>query len=70
MKLMIKYLKGWSFMRLFRLLMGVMILWQGVEAKMWYIAVLGALFIVLAGFKLASCGGNSCSMPTRKIRKY
>ena len=56
-------------MRLFRLLMGVMILVQGLDAKMWYIAVLGALFIVLAAFNLASCQGNSCSMPRGKIRK-
>lgn len=69
MDFLVQYIKGWNFMRLFRLLMGVMILGQGLDARMWYIAVLGALFIVLAVFNLASCGGNSCSMPSRKIRK-
>lgn len=38
------YLAQWNIMRLLRLIMGIIIIVQGVKAEMWLIVALGILF--------------------------
>ncbi len=59
-------LSNWNFMRAFRLILGVIIIVQGFEAKEWMYALAG---IVLTGMALANigcCGVGGCQVPNRK----
>lgn len=63
------YFSNWSFMRVFRLVLGIIILAQGIDANQWLIIAMGAIFTLLA-LTNSGCGMNgSCAIPPSR-KKY
>lgn len=53
-------------MRALRLILGVIILVQGFEAKEWMYAFAGILLAGMAIANIGCCGVGGCNMPIRK----
>ncbi len=58
-----QYLRGWNFMRLFRLVMGVIIIMQGWDAGYWWIVGIGAVFAALPLLNVNTCNAPICRTP-------
>lgn len=63
------YLKNWNFMRLFRLVLGVLIIMQGVHTGQWVFILLGCLFSLMPLLNIGCCTTSGCSTPTSKTNK-
>lgn len=64
-----EYIKKWNFMRFLRLVLGVIIVVQGVQHGEWLFVVLGAMFSILALLNLSTCGiNNSCASKYNKFK--
>jgi hypothetical protein len=59
-------LSNWNFMRALRLLLGIIILVQGLQAKEWMYAFAGVLLSGMAIANIGCCGVGGCQVPTRK----
>lgn len=60
------YWMGWNFMRAIRLILGVVVVGQGIHAGDYLIAGLGALFAGTALFNIGCCATTgACSTYTR-----
>ena len=55
-----KYLRSWNFIRLFRLVIGLVIIAQGVQVQEWFVVGLGILFTLLPLFNISTCGVGGC----------
>lgn len=66
---MIEYFSKWNLSRIFRLLMGSIIVMQGIEARQWLMVGLGGIFSLMAVFNIAMCINNSCAVPASSIKK-
>ncbi|MCO6495141.1 MAG: hypothetical protein J5I91_05610 [Bacteroidetes bacterium] len=53
-------LKGWNLMRVLYLVMGILIIIQGVETKEWFVALMGGLLLVMGIFKMGCANTKSC----------
>ncbi len=61
-----EYLQGWNITRIFRLVLGIVILIQGVKANDWMFILLGAGFAAMPLFNVGCCSNGSCETPIRK----
>lgn len=61
------YLLNWSFMRILRLLLGGIILVQGIMAHEVPYAIIGGLLALMA-FANIGCSGGACSVPVSRIK--
>lgn len=60
------YLSQWNIMRILRLIMGIVILVQGIKSEQWIIVGLGVLFAALPLFNMG-CGANgTCDVQQRR----
>lgn len=62
-----RYLSGWNLGRILRLILGIIILIQGVEAQQWVLVILGFMFALMAVLNSGCCnsiGVVGCK-PTR-----
>jgi hypothetical protein len=57
-------LKGWSLMRILRLILGITILVQGIASKDAVIIILGMLFGGMAITNTGCCGSAGCAIDT------
>ena len=62
-------LSNWTFMRFFRLAIGIAILVQAVITKDLLFAFAGILFTAMPVFNVGCCGTAGCAAPLKKIRK-
>jgi hypothetical protein len=60
------YLKSWGFMRLLRLVLGILIIVQGVVAGDWLFAGAGLLLSLMPIMNIGCCGTSGCDTPVRK----
>jgi hypothetical protein len=58
-------LTNWNFMRAVRLILGVIIIVQGIEAKEWMYAIAGILLSGMAVANIGCCGVGGCQVPSR-----
>lgn len=63
---MTNYLKGWNFMRVLRLALGIFIIVQGVQIKEWLFVGAGVLFSLMPILNIGCCGVSGCNTPVRK----
>ncbi|MFD1166257.1 hypothetical protein ACFQ2C_11625 [Sphingobacterium daejeonense] len=56
------YLAQWNIMRVLGLIMGVVIIVQGVKAEMWLIVALGILFSIRPLFNMGCSADGSCQV--------
>lgn len=64
------YLKKWDLMRILRLVIGVIVIGQGISAGQWTIVGLGAVFTLLPLFNASMCSIGACSVPVKKVRTF
>lgn len=63
-------LSGWSFMRILRLVLGIIIVVQGIATKEWAFAVLGSLFVMMPLLNIGGCcGAPGCGIPASRSDK-
>lgn len=62
-----KYLTGWYVMRIVRLALGLLVIWQAIQIKEWAAGLIGVLLVLLAVTNTACCGANAC--PTPRVNK-
>lgn len=55
------YLSNWNFMRIIRLVLGIVIIVQGFHAQQWMLAALGGLFTLMPLFNIGCCGATGCN---------
>lgn len=63
------YLRGWTAIRITRLLMGVIIIVQGFQAAQWAFVAVGLLLTLMPLLSIGCCGQASCRIPTSKRRE-
>lgn len=62
-------LQGWNFMRILRLVLGIIIAVQGIVAGETLTVILGLLFAIMSVANIGCCGKNGCAVnPARSIR--
>lgn len=59
-------LSNWNFMRALRLILGVIIIVQGVQQKEFMYAFAGVLLTGMAIANIGCCGVGGCQVPTKK----
>jgi hypothetical protein len=59
-------LSNWNFMRALRLILGVIIVIQGIQASEFMYAIAGVLLSGMAIANIGCCGVGGCNVPTRK----
>jgi len=57
---------GWNFIRVLRLVLGIIVVGQGGIEKDWMIVAAGILFSLTAVFNIGCCGVSGCHMPVSK----
>jgi hypothetical protein len=62
-------LANWNFMRALRLILGVIIIVQGVQQKEFMYAFAGVLLSGMAIANIGCCGVGGCNVPARKMDK-
>lgn len=55
------YLSKWNFMRVLRLVMGLIIIVYAIRAGLWSLAALGGLFSLMPLLNIGCCGASGCS---------
>lgn len=60
------YLQAWNFMRILRLVLGVSILIQGVQAHEILFIFMGGLFTLMPIFNVGCCSTAGCATPNKK----
>lgn len=60
------YLQAWNFMRILRLVLGVSILIQGVQAHEILFIFMGGLFTLMPIFNVGCCSTVGCATPNKK----
>lgn len=59
-------LSQWGFTRIIRLVLGVVVLIQGIQAASIMLAIFGGLFILQGLLNASGCGPNGCGVPRYK----
>lgn len=60
--------KQWNLMRILRLVIGIVILVDGLQRSETFVVLLGGAFALLAVFNIG-CGPKGCATPTIKMDK-
>lgn len=63
------YLRNWNLMRIIRLVLGVVVIVQGIQANEWMLVVLGGLFTLMPVFNIGCCGTAGCSTRSYDVGK-
>ncbi|MBN9299138.1 hypothetical protein CMU40_02175 [Elizabethkingia anophelis] len=64
-----KHFENWSFMRVLRLALGILIIVQSVIAKDWLFMGAGILFSLMPILNIGCCGTSGCTTPVSKSNK-
>ncbi len=62
-------LTGWNIMRALRLVIGIVIVVQGIQANEWMLVVMGGLFSLMPLFNVGCCATGNCAVPNRPARR-
>ncbi len=60
-------LTNWTFFRMLRLILGIVILVQGISTKDVSIGFVGLLFTMMPLFNIGCCGAGACNSPTKNV---
>lgn len=58
-------IKNWSFVRLLRLVMGIVLVVEAVKSGMWFLVAVGAVFVAMPLLNIGCCATGNCSVSTR-----
>ena len=62
-------LKGWNWVRIFRLVVGIAALAQGIMYHNNVLWMMGGFLLVQAVFNMGCCGIGGCAVPAREAAK-
>ncbi len=62
-------LKGWNWIRIFRLVVGTAALVQGILYHNNVLGMMGGLLLVQAVFNMGCCGVGGCAVPSKSQAK-
>lgn len=54
------FLRNWTFMRLFRIALGGIVVAQGIYSQEWIFVILGSIFTIIAFLNLGCGASSSC----------
>lgn len=63
-----RILKGWNFVRIVRLVFGVVICWQAFATKEWLLFFAGLFFAGTAVYNIGCCGMSACQTFTKPAK--
>lgn len=55
------YVMGWDFVRILRLILGIVIIIQAIGMREWVLGMAGLLFAGMALANIGCCGVNGCT---------
>jgi len=58
-------IKNWSFVRLLRLVMGIVLVVEAVKSGMWFLVAVGVVFVAMPSLNIGCCATGNCAVPTR-----
>lgn len=64
-----EYLRNWNFMRLLRLALGIFIIVQGIQTRMWLFVFVGAIYAMMPLLNVGCCGTSGCAPRSYKNNK-
>lgn len=64
-----KLFKGWNFLRIMRLVLGLFITVQGIMDSQWLFAMFGALFSLMPILNVGCCASSNCTVNTTDSHK-
>lgn len=64
-----EYLRNWNFMRLLRLALGIFIIVQGIQTRMWLFVFVGAIYAMMPLLNVGCCGTSGCAPKSYKNYK-
>jgi len=59
---------NWSFMRILRLLVGIIALWQAILMKDYLLGATGIMLLIMSAFNIGCCGAGGCSINLPRSR--
>ena len=62
-------LRNWNFVRILRLVLGLVIVGQGIVTADWLFGLAGAFLSFMAIANIGCCGVNGCAVDTRNVSK-
>ena len=65
----ISYFSSWDFFRLFRLLLGVIILTEAIGRSDIMLGIFAFIFSAMAVFNMGCCGSSGCYTPNQRNRE-
>ena len=62
-------LTDWSFLRIIRVVIGAVIMIDGIQTVMWLSMIIGGIFLYQGIFNVGcgACVGGSCEIPENKV---
>lgn len=61
--------KNWNFARLLRLLMGIFLVVEALKSGMWFLVVIGAVFVAMPLLNIGCCNTGKCSVVKPSSKK-
>lgn len=59
------FLRNWSFSRILRFGIGILLAMQAYQVEQWWFMAFGGFFMLTALFNISTCPGSNCSVPNR-----
>ena len=60
-------IKNWSFVRLLRLVMGIVLVVEAVKSGMWFLVAVGVVFVAMPLLNIGCCATGNCAVPTHHL---
>lgn len=64
-----RILSGWNLVRILRLVLGIIIIVQGISTKEWTFVMLGSLLTLMPLLNIGCCGPSGCNVPATQSRR-
>lgn len=58
------YLRGWTLIRLMRLILGGVVLFQAIQAAEWIFIISGGFLFLMPLLNIGCCGASGCRITT------
>lgn len=63
------YIRKWNAMRIMRLIIGMVVIVQGIQGEQWILVGLGTVFSLMPIFNVG-CGIGGCNVPQQRSRVH
>ncbi|MBL7997328.1 MAG: hypothetical protein JNL32_01700 [Candidatus Kapabacteria bacterium] len=67
---MMNYIRTWDAVRTLRLVMGLLIIIEGMSVQDWMMVFIGVVFTLMPIYNIGCCCTSGCSVPLRNANHY